>query len=107
MLPLLVSVKLLLLSGACQKSEQPAKNGAAASNNRAQLPIFMPTPSTQFSCPAVFNNTNTLLEYRPLAHPATRHTHRSSRLRDATRRKFVYRFLRRGTIRTAPQAVRF
>jgi hypothetical protein len=44
MLPLLLRVKLLLPPGACQKSPQPANNGAAASNNRAHFPIFIPTP---------------------------------------------------------------
>jgi hypothetical protein len=45
MLPLLERVKLLLPPpGACQKSPQPAINGAAASNNHAHLPIFIATP---------------------------------------------------------------
>jgi hypothetical protein len=35
---------LLVLPGACQKFPHPARNGAAASNNRAQLPIFIATP---------------------------------------------------------------
>jgi len=46
MLPLLESEKLAeVLTGACQKSPQPAKNGAAASNNIAHLPNFISTPS--------------------------------------------------------------
>jgi hypothetical protein len=47
MAPLLVSVKLVLPLGACQKSPQPAKpatNGAAASNNHAHFPIFIAAP---------------------------------------------------------------
>jgi hypothetical protein len=46
MLPLLESVKLLLLvlPGACQKSPQPATSGAAASNNHDHFPIFIATP---------------------------------------------------------------
>ena len=44
MLPLLERVKLALLlpPGASQKSPQPASSSAAAGNNRAHLPIFMP-----------------------------------------------------------------
>jgi hypothetical protein len=49
MLPLLVSVKLvLLLFGACQKSPQPARSVAAA-NNPIQRPIFIAAPRTQYS----------------------------------------------------------
>jgi hypothetical protein len=45
MLPLLLRVKLLLpLPGACQKSPQPARNGIAASNIHAHLPIFITAP---------------------------------------------------------------
>jgi hypothetical protein len=49
MLPLLARVKLVLPPpGACQKSPQPARKpastGAAANNNRADLPIFITTP---------------------------------------------------------------
>jgi hypothetical protein len=46
MVALLVSVKLLalLVFGASQKSPQPARNGAAASNNRAHFPIFIAAP---------------------------------------------------------------
>jgi hypothetical protein len=76
-LPLLVSVKLLLLSGACQKLAQPANMGAAANKSLAQLPIFMHTPSKQFSCPDVVSNT--LSGYPSYAHPvlppATRQAH--------------------------------
>jgi hypothetical protein len=45
MLPLLESVKLLLLllPGACQKFPQPATSGAAASNNHDHFPIFITT----------------------------------------------------------------
>jgi hypothetical protein len=67
MLPLLVSVKLLLLPGACQKLPQPANNGATASKSRAQLPIFMPTPSMLILCSADFDNT--LSGYSQCAHP--------------------------------------
>jgi len=45
MLPLLLRVKLLLPPpGACQKSPQPARNGIAASNIHAHLPIFITAP---------------------------------------------------------------
>jgi hypothetical protein len=45
MLPLLERAKLPLPpSGACQKSPQPAINGAAASNIHAHLPIFITAP---------------------------------------------------------------
>jgi hypothetical protein len=44
MLPLLERLKPVVLLGACQKSPQPAKNGAAASNNRAHFPIFIAAP---------------------------------------------------------------
>jgi hypothetical protein len=52
MAPLLVSVKLVLPLGACQKFPQPAKpatNGAAASNNHARFPIFIAAPLAPFS----------------------------------------------------------
>ena len=49
MLPLLESEKLVLLPGACQKFPQPAKNGAVASINRANLPIFIAAPPAHFS----------------------------------------------------------
>jgi hypothetical protein len=49
MLPLLESVKLvLLLLGACQKFPQPARSVAAA-NNPIQRPIFIAAPRTQYS----------------------------------------------------------
>jgi hypothetical protein len=46
MLPLFVTVKLvlLLLPGACQKSPQPARSGAAASSNHAHFPILIAAP---------------------------------------------------------------
>jgi hypothetical protein len=45
MLPLLVRAKLVfVLSGSCQKSPQPARSGAAASNNHAYCPIFIAAP---------------------------------------------------------------
>jgi hypothetical protein len=46
MLPLLVSVKLvlLLLLGASQKPAQPARSSAAIGNNRAHLPTFIAAP---------------------------------------------------------------
>jgi hypothetical protein len=49
MLPLFVRLKLSLLElpGACQKSPQPAKSGAA-SNNHAHFPIFIAAPSRVF-----------------------------------------------------------
>jgi hypothetical protein len=50
MLPLFVRVKLVLLvpPGASQKSPQPARSGAAASNTRAHFPIFIAAPSHMF-----------------------------------------------------------
>jgi hypothetical protein len=42
MLPLLVSVKLLLVLS--QKSLQPLRSGAVTSNNTAHFPIFIVTP---------------------------------------------------------------
>jgi hypothetical protein len=57
MAPLLAREKLvLLLSGDCQKFPQPAKNGAVASINRANLRIFIAAPPAQFSCHAVLAN---------------------------------------------------
>jgi hypothetical protein len=46
MLPLLERLKpvVVLVFGACQKSPQPATNGAAASNNHAHFPIFIAAP---------------------------------------------------------------
>ncbi|MGA2888503.1 MAG: hypothetical protein ABSE51_10660 [Terracidiphilus sp.] len=45
MLPLLERVKLVVpVLGFCQKSPQPAKSGAAASNNRVHFPIFIAAP---------------------------------------------------------------
>jgi hypothetical protein len=47
-LPLLVRAKpvVVVVFGACQKSPQPARSGAAASNNRAHLPILIAAPSS-------------------------------------------------------------
>jgi hypothetical protein len=51
MLPLLVRVKLVLLPppGACQKfphpARKPARSGAAPSDSRAHIPIFIAAPS--------------------------------------------------------------
>lgn len=42
MLPLLERVKLLVPLGAFQKPEQPVRNGAAATSNRAKSLIFIP-----------------------------------------------------------------
>jgi hypothetical protein len=52
---LLERVKLVLLLpfGACQKSPQPAKSGAATSINFAHLPIFISTPSMPASKPSL------------------------------------------------------
>jgi hypothetical protein len=56
MLPLFVRVKLVLLSlpGACQKSPQPTRSGAAASSNRAHFPILIAAPLRMFSSFPVF-----------------------------------------------------
>jgi hypothetical protein len=45
---LLVRAKpvVVVVFGACQKSPQPARSGAAASNNRAHLPILIAAPSS-------------------------------------------------------------
>jgi hypothetical protein len=57
MLPLLERVKLALFPpGASQKSPQPARSGAAASNNRAHLPIFIAAPRTPYSGCAIHKN---------------------------------------------------
>jgi hypothetical protein len=72
MAPLLVSVKLVLPLGACQKSPQPAKpatNGAAASNNHAHFPIFIAAPLAPYSAarsqvtasPRILSRCRTLL----------------------------------------------
>jgi hypothetical protein len=67
MAPLLLSVKLVvLLLGACQKFPQPATSGVAASNNRANLTIFIAAPLAQFPCRAVLMNPYT--GYRLRAH---------------------------------------
>jgi hypothetical protein len=46
---LLVSAKLVLLLGACQKLLHPARNGATDNNSHAHLPIFIAAPSTPLS----------------------------------------------------------
>jgi hypothetical protein len=59
-----VSVKLALFPpGACQKSPQPAKSGATASNIHAHLPIFIAAPFAPSSA--------TLSGYRLRAHPVS------------------------------------
>jgi hypothetical protein len=69
MFPLLLRLKSVLvpLPGACQKSPQPVKTGAAASNNPAQDPIFITAPLTPYSGYAVF--WNSLTGYRLGARP--------------------------------------
>jgi len=69
---------VLEVLGACQKSPHPvrkqAKTGAAANNNRVQLPILIAAPFAPLSGHADFRNL--LTGYRlgaghvPLAHPA-------------------------------------
>jgi hypothetical protein len=57
MLPLLAREKLVpLASGDCQKFPQPARSGAAASINRANLPIFIAAPLARFPA-APFSST--------------------------------------------------
>jgi hypothetical protein len=51
---LLERVKPLVLlqevqGGGCQKSPQPPRNGAAASNSHANFPILIAAPRTQYS----------------------------------------------------------
>jgi hypothetical protein len=47
--PLLERAKLALLFSAFQKSPQPPRNGAAASNSHANFPILIAAPRTQYS----------------------------------------------------------
>jgi hypothetical protein len=61
MLPLFVMVKLELLlpPGASQKSPQPARSGAAASNNHAHFPILIAAPLRIFRA---FSSSETRLQ---------------------------------------------
>jgi hypothetical protein len=93
MVPLLEREKLVLplLTGAFQKSPQPAKpatNGAAASNNHARFPIIIAAPLTPYlaarfqvtASPRILSRSRTAGEHtRPIMEV------------DATRRKFAYR----------------
>jgi len=73
MLPLLVSVKLVPLFGACQKSPQPATRGAAANNNLAHLPILIAAPSMQLFHRRCFIAHRTVPLTEPAAPPAQVH----------------------------------